>query len=270
MATSRWCTIKEVPIPSGVPQGSHLGPLIFILFVNDICQRLQSQKLLYADDLKIFRTVTSVLNCVALQQDIDMIQEWCSLNGMKVNPSKCKSISFTRSTAPIRHEYTFDHHELDRVSSIRDLGLLIDCKLNFSEHVSATTAKAFAMLGFLRRNTAEFENINALKTLYITMVRSILEYAVQVWANQRQSTPINVTAWRKFSADSHCMPFAVYLGEMVFGGQATATGVHFFICNRSNNVASTFNGCSSSMSSRIASTARKFVMKSTCTGQRDG
>lgn len=139
--------------------------------------------------MKIFRTVASTIDCVALQQDIDAIQEWCNLNGMKVNPSKCKSISFTRSPAPIRYDYTFDRHEMDRVCSIRDLGLLIDRKLSFSEHVSSTTAKAFALLGFLRRNTAEFENINALKTLYITMIRSILEYAVQVWAphhaNQR-------------------------------------------------------------------------------------
>ncbi|KAL9705167.1 hypothetical protein quinque_008685 [Culex quinquefasciatus] len=107
--------------------------------------------------------------------DIDAIQEWCNLNGMKVNLSKCKSISFTRSPAPIRYDYTFARHEMDRVCSIRDLGLLIDRKLSFSEHVSSTTAKAFALLGFLRRNTAEFENINALKTLYITMIRSILD-----------------------------------------------------------------------------------------------
>ena len=76
----------------------------------------------------------------------------------------------------------FNSNKLDRVTSIKDLGLLIDRKLNFSEHVTATTAKAFAMLGFLRRNTVDFENINALKALFISMVRSILEYAVQVWA----------------------------------------------------------------------------------------
>lgn len=180
---------RKFLISSGVPQGSHLGPLLFVLFINDICSRLQSQKLLYADDLKVFRTVSSVIDCLALQQDIDKINEWCVLNGMVVNSSKCKVISFTRSVAPITHDYTFDSHGLDRVTSIRDLGLLIDRKLNFAEHVSATTAKAFAVLGFLRRNTADFENINALKTLYISLVRSILEYAVQVWSphysNQR-------------------------------------------------------------------------------------
>lgn len=180
---------RRFSITSGVPQGSHLGPLIFILFVNDICQRLQSQKLLYADDLKVFREINSVIDCVALQQDIEAIREWCDLNGMKVNPAKCKCISFTRSAVPTVYAYSFSSIDLDRVSSIRDLGLLIDRKLNFSEHVAATTAKAFAMLGFLRRNTADFENIHALKTLFVSLVRSTLEYAVQVWAphhaNQR-------------------------------------------------------------------------------------
>ena len=173
---------RSFGITSGVPQGSHLGPLIFILFVNDLCFRLQSNKLLYADDLKVYRTVSSVIDCLALQTDIDAVHQWCQLNGMVVNLNKCKVISFSRSASPLTYCYTYDSNELDRVNSIKDLGLSIDRKLNFSEHVTATTAKAFAMLGFLRRNTVDFVNINALKTLYISMVRSTLEYAVQVWA----------------------------------------------------------------------------------------
>ena len=177
------CLFKKVSrIVREVPQGSHLGPLIFILFVNDLCPRLQSHKLLYADDLKVFRTVSSAIDCVALQQDIDSIHHWCVCNGMTVNASKCRVISFSRSASLLLYDYTYNCTNLERVESIKDLGLLIDRKLNFSAHVAATTAKAFAMLGFLRRNTADFENIEALKTLYISLVRSTLEYAVQVWA----------------------------------------------------------------------------------------
>ena len=73
-------------------------------------------------------------------------------------------------------------YSLGRVDSIKDLGVTMDHKLSFAKHVATTTAKAFSMLGFLRRNTADFENIHALKTLFISMIRSILEYAVQVWA----------------------------------------------------------------------------------------
>lgn len=172
----------QFAVTSGVPQGSHLGPLIFLLFVNDICTHLKSQKLLYADDLKVFRVVSSAIDCVALQQDICAINEWCVRNGMKVNEEKCNVISFSKKQDTIHYRYEMNSHLLTRVDCIKDLGVMMDHKLTFDKHVAVTSAKAFATLGFLRRNTVDFENIRALKTLYISLVRSILEYAVQVWA----------------------------------------------------------------------------------------
>lgn len=172
-------------IPSGVPQGSLLGPLIFILFINDVCDHLCSCKLLYADDLKIYRIVKSVLDCCALQSDIDRLTSWCRMNGMQTNPSKCKVITYTRKHEPIRFEYSMDSAMLQRVYSIKDLGITLDSKLKFNEHISKTIAKANSMLGFLRRNTADFDDIYALKALYCSLVRSGLEYGVQIWAPYR-------------------------------------------------------------------------------------
>lgn len=169
-------------IPSGVPQGSHLGPLIFILFVNDLCSRLCSSKLMFADDLKIFRTIKSRLDCCALQKDIDSLLRWCTLNGMQVNVTKCCAISFSRSREPLRHDYRIGLSSLLFVSSVKDLGVIIDSKVRFNEHISMITAKAFATLGFLKRNTNAFQDIYALKSLYCALVRSLLEYAVVVWA----------------------------------------------------------------------------------------
>lgn len=169
-------------IPSGVPQGSHLGPLIFVLFINDLCLRLRSGKLFYADDLKIFRSISSLLDCVALQHDIDILSEWCNNNGMHVNVKKCKVISFSRVQSPISFDYALNGSPLEQVEWIKDLGVIFDKKLTFAKHISTTIAKAFATLGFIKRNTQEFNNIYTLKTLYCTLVRSILEYAVQVWS----------------------------------------------------------------------------------------
>lgn len=170
------------PTPSGVPQGSHLGPLIFIIFVNDLIDRINSHRLMYADDLKIYRIISSSIDCAALQQDIDTVSSWCVLNGMEMNAIKCKVISFTKSRAQMRFDYSANGTLLDRVKSIKDLGVVMDEKLNFNEHVAATTAKAFAVLGFIRRNASEFRDPYALKSAYCSLVRSILEYAVQVWA----------------------------------------------------------------------------------------
>ena len=169
-------------MPTGVPQGSHLGPLIFVLFINDLCTRIRSGKLLYADDLKIFRCIASLIDCAVLQEYINKLAEWCTLNGIEVNTKKSKIISFGRLLAQTHYEYTVQDKTLDRVESIRDLGVLFDKKLTFSDHISATTAKAFAMLGFIRRNAADFDDFYALKTLYCALTRSVLEYAVQVWA----------------------------------------------------------------------------------------
>lgn len=105
-------------IPSGVPQGSVLGPLIFVLYINDLCNRISSAKLLYADDLKIFRVIKSILDCVALQTDIDALLRWCDENGMSVNLRKCKAITFCRCLSPTIHVYTITGTALERVLSI--------------------------------------------------------------------------------------------------------------------------------------------------------
>lgn len=173
---------RVISITSGVPQGSVLGPLIFILFINDLCFRLKSGKLLYADDLKIYRVIMSHLDCCALQNDIDELVNWCQQNGMELNIKKCKSIAFSRRHSRIDFEYMVGSERIECVDSIRDLGVTVDSKLRFNEHVSLTTAKAFAALGFVRRTTNYFKDVYALKSLYCSLVRSILEYAVCVWS----------------------------------------------------------------------------------------
>lgn len=169
-------------IPSGVPQGSILGPLIFILFINDLIARLKSGKLLYADDLKIYRTISSVLDCCALQADIDELTRWCSTNGMQLNIAKCKSITFSRCQSSVSYDYSINSNVVERVNSIRDLGVIFDSKLKFNEHISTVTAKGFAVLGFIRRNSQAFKDPYTLKALYCSLVRSIMEYAACVWS----------------------------------------------------------------------------------------
>ncbi|XP_062538115.1 uncharacterized protein LOC134206415 [Armigeres subalbatus] len=105
--------------------------------------------------------------------DIDKLQLWCSENGMALNISKCKAISFSRRNTRIESGYTIGSTQLESVDLIRDF------KFRFNEHISMTTAKAFAALGFIRRYTKDFTDIYALKALYCSTVRSILEYAIR-------------------------------------------------------------------------------------------
>lgn len=99
-----------------------------------------------------------------------------------MNVSKCNTITFTRRQSSTMFDYVLVNTPLNRVTSIKDLGVVLDSKLRFTNHIAVTTAKAYAMLGFLRRNTANFDNVHALKSLYCALVRSVLEYGIQVWA----------------------------------------------------------------------------------------
>ncbi|XP_055611992.1 uncharacterized protein LOC129758508 [Uranotaenia lowii] len=107
---------------------------------------------------------------------------WCGLHGMEVNAEKCKCISFFRTRASVVYDYGLRDTSLERVTFIKDLGITFDQKLSFVQHTATTAAKAFALLGFLRRNTLSFEDPYALKTVFCSLVRSVLEYAVPVWA----------------------------------------------------------------------------------------
>ncbi|KXJ83154.1 hypothetical protein RP20_CCG008085 [Aedes albopictus] len=71
---------------------------------------------------------------------------------------------------------------VQRVASVKDLGIILDNKLAFTEHISVVTAKAFAVLGIIKRNTQAFRDIYCLKALYVCLVRSLLEYCVTIWA----------------------------------------------------------------------------------------
>lgn len=88
---------EEYVATSGVPQGSHLGPLLFNIFINDIVNNIQSECLLYADDLKIYRTISNDSDIRLLQKDIDMLSTWCTNNKLDLNAKKCAAVSYSRA-----------------------------------------------------------------------------------------------------------------------------------------------------------------------------
>jgi hypothetical protein len=107
---------------SGFPQGSVLGPLLFSVFINDICDAVARYKyLLFADDVKIYQTVKSPQDCDLLQFDIDSTQGWCIANCMKLNISKTKVISFSRKTNVLIYDYKFENPLINRTDSTNDL-----------------------------------------------------------------------------------------------------------------------------------------------------
>ena len=112
---------KTINVPSGVPQGSHLGPVLFLLFINDLPNSINYSKLLmYADDVKLFISHNCDKRASLLQNDLDSLFKWCRLNCMDLNLSKCKHMCFSRSSSLIL-QYNIDGHSLSTVDSFVDL-----------------------------------------------------------------------------------------------------------------------------------------------------
>lgn len=176
---------KRVVVTSGVPQGSHLGPLLFLIFINDISSCIaHSNFLLYADDLKVFKSIDSHEDSLGLQSDLDALSEYCKLNYLSLNVKKCYQITFSRQRNGTVFGYTLNHESIQIVSEVRDLGIIIDSKLTFESHMVAIVQKALRNLGFLKRTCSEFSNPRSVIVLYCSLVRSHLEFSSVIWNPQ--------------------------------------------------------------------------------------
>jgi ribonuclease P/MRP protein subunit RPP40 len=176
------CLSKAIPVPSSVPQGSHLGPLLFSLFINDIKKHLTVDFSLYADDLKMWKTIESSSDCRELQDNIVSLTEYCERNKLQLNVSKCSVMSFTKNTSNcIGFDYNIHNTNLAKKSEMCDLGVIFDSKLSFSAHINELYAKSTKLLGFIFRTCSDFKNTNTILTLFNSLIRSKLEYASTIW-----------------------------------------------------------------------------------------
>lgn len=184
-------TSSSIPVTSGVPQGSILGPLFFVLFVNDIPNQIKSKCLLYADDLKIYKPVNSERDCEDLQIDITNIVNWCNTWKLELNVSKCFSITFTNKRSNfLQYDYKIDNTVISRTNIVKDLGVHIASDLNYNVHFSYIKSKAYKLLGLMRRNCFTSFSKNTNKLLYSAIVRPQIEYASIIW-NPHHKTKIN-------------------------------------------------------------------------------
>ena len=169
---------------SGVPQGSILGPILFIIYINDIVQCCSKSELfLYADDGKIFRHIQNPVDKTHLQTDVNKIKCWLDRWLVSLNINKCKVMSFGHHTLE-ENKYYFIRGgvqiELENVNSIKDLGVSFDSRLKFDQHVHEKINKAYGILGIIKRNFRDLST-HAFIMLYKALVRPHLEYANVVW-----------------------------------------------------------------------------------------
>lgn len=172
---------SDIEVTSGVPQGSHLGPLLFVFYLNDLPAIIRSSDILmYADDVKLFRSYGALEDSTYIQDDLNRLSEWCLTNRMSLNLSKCKKMTFCRGTV-LNVDYFIGSWKLENVLSFSDLGILVDRRLRFDLHINTCINKARSLLGFLKRWAREFNDPYLTKRLFVCLVRPCLEYGCVVW-----------------------------------------------------------------------------------------
>ena len=138
---------------------------------------------LYADDSKVFMHVKDKAYCVNLQCDITRVVKWTNNWKLTLNYAKCSMISFTKKRTTITFPYRFDKRTtISRTHCVKDLGVFLTSKLHWGIHINHIVTKAFKMLGFVKRTCKNFNSNNVLITLYVSLIRSNLEYCSQVWS----------------------------------------------------------------------------------------
>ena len=169
---SEWTKVE-----SGVPQGSVLGPILFIIFIDDLPEHIEAWSSIFADDTKIVQTVCNDEDCKKLQKDLNNLTDWAEMWKLTFNPQKCKLMHFGYKNN--HYSYYMKGHMLKKVETEKDLGVIVSHDLKPIANITHHVKKANKMLGLIRR-TFKYLSIESFLALYKAYVRPHLEYCQQV------------------------------------------------------------------------------------------
>ena len=174
---------------SGVPQGSVLGPLLFILFSSDMWVGLENRLMAYADDATLYTIIDRPANRIAvgnsLNKDLERIHKWCTIWGMRLNPRKTQSIIFSRSRTlhPNHPPLSLCGSSIPVSDSIKLLGVTLDDKLTFERHIRQLSSSVAQKTGLLRKCFKTFGNREALTRSFFAFILPCFEYCSPVWSS---------------------------------------------------------------------------------------
>jgi len=172
-----------VAVTSGVPQGTVLGPILFIIYMNDVVDNIKYSKIrLFADDIILYKEIETERDVQQLQEDLNSLQQWEATWLLKFSIPKCHVLKVTRATKhKILSNYYLHDTVLEVVENCKYLGVTVQSDLRWSKHIQNITTKASRTLSFLKRNL-KLRNQHIKETAYFSLVRPQLEYASIVWS----------------------------------------------------------------------------------------
>ena len=145
--------------------------MLFVLYINDILDNVESEGLLFADDTKIYRAITSKEDAQSLQSDLNTLEEWSDEWLLRFHPDKCHVLTLGKFENIMHTErYKICNKELEHMFEEKDLGVIIDSELSFSKHIASKVRTANAIVGLIRRSFS-FLDGTSFKKLYTAFVR---------------------------------------------------------------------------------------------------
>ena len=174
------CVSDAVNVTSGVPQGTVLGPLLFLIYINDLPNCITSCCSLFADDCLLYKQIYNKDDQETLQWDLHNLELWANKWLMFFNINKCEVHQISLKNI-IEHSYMLYDHSIRNLNEAKYLGVIIDSKLNFNKQIDSVCKKANSTLAFLKRNLYSCK-CEIKSDAYQIYVRPILEYAVCSWA----------------------------------------------------------------------------------------
>ena len=144
-----------------------LGPLLFVLYVNDILQTLSCSSEMFADDTLLYNSDSIDIVSAPVQQGLHQMSDWCSSWSLNLNIDKCEFMRITRSRAAATCSYNINSTPLIKVSSHKHLGVTLSCDLSWKSHVLSVAAKANRVLGLLKRTFGRCSEAGYKNRVYI-------------------------------------------------------------------------------------------------------
>jgi hypothetical protein len=167
-----------IDVSSGVPQGSVLGPLLFLIYINDLDNEISGHILKFADDTKLYSVIQNHDDVVRLQEDLDRLFGWSLEWLMLFNIDKCKVMHF--GSRNVHATYEINGMVLSEVEAERDLGVIVQGNLKWDQQCAQVVNKANRVLGMIKRSFS-YIDIDMFLALYKSLIRPHLEYCIQAW-----------------------------------------------------------------------------------------